>query len=213
VRIVLAVALLGACFYPEKIFTGTTDAKQPDGFVPDGHVVFDAPEPVPDGGMFADAIAGCAFPATLSPSIMSGSMMAVSQEPSGAFAQDLEWEAELVANPEQAIALNAEAGGGSASPDWPVGDVTARTGVAVTENGDAQVLLAADFNGSGVPSIIYAATSGQVSITQVTPDFAGTATDLLLVHVDQVGSGVVVDPDGCQTTISSFSFDSAVTTE
>jgi hypothetical protein len=201
-RVVFAVSLLASCFYPEKQFTGATgDAKTPDGVAP----LTDVPRPDSDAG-------SCFFAPSYSPTFAGSAENADNEGSQAPYTQIIEWAGQLPVA-QQFLVVEAESGGGTtgnqATPDWPIGDITPKSDIGVTGSGsaqgDMQVFLAGDVNGSGDIGVLYLAITGSVSITEVSPDFAGTGMNLVFQHVNaDTGSA---DPDNCMSFISSFSFD------
>jgi hypothetical protein len=120
---------------------------------------------------------------------------------------ELVWQGAVSGSGALTIVITTFAGSGAMTPDWPASDVTTGA-VSLTENGDAQLALGVDFDGSAFQGTVYAATAGTLTITNVTTAFSGTATNVVLQHVDAGnGGGYVADPDGCMSAISSMSFD------
>jgi hypothetical protein len=73
---------------------------------------------------------------------------------------------------------------------------------------DADVVIFADPDAKGNPQVIYLPVSGSVTITSsgsANATFAGSASNLMLVHADIGSNGATEDPDHCMTTMS-FTF-------
>jgi hypothetical protein len=143
------------------------------------------------------------------------------------YTEELFWEGQLggTGSAQGVLAVIAFSGGGSGSnetPDWPTGDVTAKSNLDLATDGDVLVQIAAEFNGSGMdPMLFYAAEQGTLNITTASPNsttapttFAGSASGLTFVHVDvDTSTGAITgnDPDGCMATMPSFTFSAPVT--
>ena len=130
------------------------------------------------------------------------------------YTQDLEWHGNLggSGSATQVMTLDAFSGGGSATPDWPTGDVTAKSGINLAATSDIGWTISTDANGSGVPQVYYLAIAGTLDITSVSPSLAGSATNLMFVHYDLDANGAFSEPDadGCTTSIPSMSFTATV---
>jgi hypothetical protein len=100
--------------------------------------------------------------------------------------------------------------GGFTTPDWP-STFGAKSGVDVGSAGlDAAIEVLADLGSDNKFHTIYLSTVGTLNITTASntagATFAGNAANVTVVHADFGSNGATADPDGCQSTITSFSF-------
>lgn len=75
----------------------------------------------------------------------------------------------------------------------------------------ACVAIAADMSPMGQPAQLYVAESGTITITNVTGNVTGNISSVSLRHVDILPGPTQMDnPSGCDTTITSWSFDATI---
>jgi hypothetical protein len=110
--------------------------------------------------------------------------------------------------------IQLSAGGGSATPDWPVGDVTPKAGIAIgSANLDAAIAIAVNVGSDGLPEFAYLATTGTLNVNEASPELAGSVTGLSFRQYDNLFGGSAPpapDADGCMTTMPSIGFDATV---
>jgi hypothetical protein len=167
----------------------------------------------------------CALPASYAtPSFSAGQRAGTVTPPTG-YTQEMVWQGVLggSGSGEQDIAVLAFSGGGAtgsgATPDWPTGNVTAKSSLNLNTDPDVIVEIATNFamNGSGSAQTYFLATVGTLNITTASPSsttaptaFAGNASGLTFVHYDITSSSVTPDPDNCTSTMPSFTFSASI---
>ncbi len=69
------------------------------------------------------------------------------------------------------------------------------------------VKLLGDVGADGMPTQIYIATAGSVTISSITGQLVGSATGLVLSEIDEASANGAALIDGCTSAISDVSFD------
>jgi hypothetical protein len=208
-----SAAALAACTAPEGSKSGKA------GLGPDGGSGGGS-----GGGFDGGSAPACALPTSYTAPSFGTNQRAANLGSGSGYTEELVWEGLLAGSGsgEQDIAVLAFSGGGSGStgtPDWPTGNVTAKSNLDLTTDPDVIVEIATNFamNGSGAAQTFYLADAGTLNITTASPSstaaattFAGNGSGLTLVHVDIGSNSVTLDPDNCMTTLPSFTFSAAV---
>jgi len=195
------VAAVGGCGFP---------ALSPVGDARGSAAVADARDDANADALGHDATS-CPLLSSYNPMLGSQSATAtVSADPAGGGPEQIMWQGTVSGTTSAlTVVIQVYAGSGVATPDWPAGDVTPAQ-VAVTETGDAQLVLGSDFDGTSFVGLIYAGSAGTLDITDASDAFVGTASGVMLEHVDATSNGYTPDPDGCTSTIGAMSFDASL---
>jgi hypothetical protein len=197
------VVVLGGCGFPSLAPVG--DARGSDA-------VADARPDATGDALHATDATSCPLLSSYNPTFGSQSATATVGGDPAVGTEQIAWQGTVsgLASP-LTVVIEVFAGSGTmTTPDWPSGDVTPAQ-VALTETGDAELVLGSDFNGTSFQGVVYAATAGTLDITDASNAFAGTASGVMLEHVDVANNGgYTTDPDGCKSAIGSMSFDAAL---
>lgn len=95
------------------------------------------------------------------------------------------------------------------TPDWPA-MFGPKSGLDLVQAVDVSAIAAAGVGSNGQAGALYEVSSGTLDVTAAGngsgAPFAGTVSNVMLVHVDFGSAGTMPDPDGCTTTITSMTF-------
>jgi hypothetical protein len=102
------------------------------------------------------------------------------------------------------------------TPDWPT-TFAPKSGIDLGPASDASVAVLTDAGSDNRFRTFYLSTAGTLNITSASntagAKFAGNFSNVTVAHFDPGSNGFTADPDGCMSTITSYSFDGSATAQ
>jgi hypothetical protein len=130
--------------------------------------------------------------------------------------EDLLWQGGL--GSDAFISMEMVSGGGSNTPDWPTGNISAKSDIDIVtaENTDMLMFVGTNINGSGIAQDLYLAMSGTLNVTSaggVGSNFAATTNAISFQHCDSTGQGFSCPAaaDSCMSAVDGLTMNVNIT--